>query len=82
VTTPAHEWAYVCDCASEEERWAALADLLNDCNDERPRCALGGRPPISRTSGNDYRTLFDQPPKSLDTIPQQLTLDDAVEPTS
>lgn len=65
--TLAREWAY------------ALADYYNR---ERPHSALGGQPPISRTSGSDYRIVFDQPPKPLDTIPQQLTFEDAVEPTS
>ncbi|WP_151483347.1 hypothetical protein [Streptomyces albicerus] len=55
-----------CDYTSERER----------------RAALGGRPPISRTSGSDNRMVFDESPEPLDTVPQQLTFEDAVEPTS
>ena len=80
--TLAREWAYVRAYTSEQECRAALANFLNYYNHERPHSALGGRPPISRTSGSDYRIVFDQPPKPLDTIPQQLTFEDAVEPTS
>ncbi len=80
--TPAREWAHVRAYTSEQERRAALANFLNYYNHERPHSGLGGRPPISRTSGSDYRIVFDQPPKPLDTIPQQLTFEDAVEPTS
>ncbi|MFE4875158.1 integrase core domain-containing protein [Streptomyces sp. NPDC056682] len=57
------------DYTSEQERRAALADCLNHYNHERPHSALGGRPPISRTSDSDYRIVFDQPPESLDTAP-------------
>lgn len=80
--TLAREWAYVRDYTSESERRAALADFLNFYNHERPHAALGGKPPISRTPGSDYRVVFDLPPEPLDTVPQQLTFDDAVEPTS
>lgn len=44
--------------------------------------ALGGRPPISRTSGSDYRIVFELPPVPLDTAPRQLAFEDLVEPTS
>lgn len=60
----------------------ALADFLNYYNHERPHTALGGRPPISRTAGSDYRVTFDQPLGPLDTAPQQLAFEDLVEPTS
>ena len=80
--TPAPEWAYVRGYTSEQERRAALSDFPNYYNHERPHSALGGRPAISRTSGSDTRIVFDQPPKPLDTIPQQLTFEDAVDPTS
>ena len=80
--TLAQEWAYVRDYTSERERRAALADFLNYYNHERPHAALGGRPPISRTAGSDYRVSFDQPPEPLDTVPQQLVFEDLVEPTS
>lgn len=80
--TLAREWAYVRDYTSERDRRAALADFLNYYNHERPHAALGGRPPISRTSGSDYRVTFDQLPEPLDTVPQQLAFEDLVEPTS
>lgn len=76
------EWAYVRDYASEHERHAALADFLNYHSHERPHAALGGKPPISRTSGSDYRVTFDQPPEPLDTLPRQLTFENLVEPAS
>lgn len=76
--TLAREWAYVRGYASEHERRAALADFLNYYNHERPHAALGGQPPISRTSGSDYRVTFDEPPQPLDTIPQQLAFEDLV----
>lgn len=76
--TLAREWAYVRDYTSEQERRAALADFLNYYNHERPHAALGGKPPISRTSGSDYRVTFDQPPEPLATLPQQLTFEDFV----
>lgn len=59
-----------------------LADFLNYFNRERPHSALGGRPPISRTSGSDYLTMFDLAPEPLDTAPRQLAFEDLVEPTS
>ncbi|MDQ0957825.1 hypothetical protein QFZ66_001703 [Streptomyces sp. B4I13] len=65
--------------AGTQGRARELPQLLQP---RAPHSALGGRPPISRTSGSDYRIVFDQPPKPLDTIPQQLTFEDAVEPTS
>lgn len=68
------------DYTSEHERRVALADFLNYYNHERPHSALGGKPPISRTFGSDYRITFDQPPEPLDIFPQQLTI--FVEPTS
>jgi hypothetical protein len=68
------------DYTSEHERRVALADFLNYYNHERPHSALGGKPPISRTSGSDYRITFDQPSEPLDIFPQQLTI--FVEPTS
>ncbi len=77
----AREWAYV-PTTPPSGNGAAVADFLNYYNDERPHSALGGRPPNSRTSGGDHRVVFDQAPKPLDTIPQQLTFEDAVEPTS
>ncbi|AUH39651.1 hypothetical protein CXR04_04795 [Streptomyces sp. CMB-StM0423] len=80
--TLAREWAYVRDYLSERDRQAALADFLNYYNHERPHTALGGRPPVSRTDGSDYRVTFDRPPEPLETFPQQLALDEAVEPTS
>ncbi|MFD4977139.1 integrase core domain-containing protein [Streptomyces sp. NPDC058424] len=80
--TLAREWVYVRDYISEHERRTALADFLNYYNHERPHAALGGRPPISRTSGGDNRVTFDQPPEPLDTLPQQLTFEEFVEPTS
>lgn len=80
--TPALEWPYVRDCTPEHERRVALADFLDYYNHERPHAALGGKPPISRTSGSDYRVTFDQPPEPLGAFPQQLTSEDAVEPTS
>lgn len=80
--TLAREWAYVRDYTSEHERRVTLADFLNYYNHERPHAALGGRPPISRTAGSDYRLVFDQPPEPLIDIPQQLSFEDFVEPTS
>ncbi|WP_254886040.1 hypothetical protein [Streptomyces sp. NA02950] len=53
---------------------------LNYYSHERPHAALGGRPPISRISGGDNRVTFDQPPEPLDTLPQQLTFEEFVEP--
>jgi transposase InsO family protein len=52
---------------SEHDRRVVLADFLNYYNHERPHAALGRRPPISRTSGSDYRVSSDQPPEPLDT---------------
>lgn len=80
--TLAREWAYVRDYTSEQDRRAALADFLNYYNHERPHSALGGRPPVSRTAGSDYRVTADRPPEPLATFPQQLTFEQAVEPTS
>lgn len=76
------DWACVRDYTSEHERRAALADFLNYYNHERPHAALGGKPPIRRTSGSDYRVIFDRSPEPNDTVPQQLTIEDFVEPTS
>ncbi len=70
------------DCTSEGERRAALADFLNHYNHEQSHTALGGKPLISRTADSDYRVSFDQVPEPLDTIPQQLTIEDLVEPPS
>ncbi|MGW5686695.1 integrase core domain-containing protein [Nonomuraea sp. NPDC003754] len=78
----AREWAHVRGYSSEHERRVALANFLNYYNHERPHAALDGKPPISRTIGSDYRVVFDQPPEPLDTVPQQLTFEDIVEPTS
>ncbi|MGW4474470.1 integrase core domain-containing protein [Nonomuraea sp. NPDC004354] len=80
--TLARGWAHVSDYTSEHERRVALANFLNYYNHERPHAALDGKPPISRTIGSDYRVVFDQPPEPLDTVPQQLTFEDIVEPTS
>lgn len=80
--TLAREWAYVRDYTSEQNRRAPRADFLNHYNHERPHSALGGRPPVSRTAGSDYRVTADQPPEPLATFPRQLTFEDAVEPTS
>ncbi|MFE1878674.1 integrase core domain-containing protein [Streptomyces diastatochromogenes] len=60
----------------ERERRVALAEFVNSYNHERPHAALGGRPPISRTAGSDYRIVFDQPPEPLADIPQRLTSED------
>ncbi|WP_050993607.1 integrase core domain-containing protein [Streptomyces violaceusniger] len=76
--TLAREWAYVRDYTSEYERRVALAEFVNYYNHDRPHAALGGRPPISRTAGSDYRVVFDQPPEPLVDIPQQLTFEDFV----
>ncbi|MER5438766.1 IS481 family transposase [Streptomyces sp. NPDC002790] len=76
--TLAREWAYVRDYSSEHERRIALAEFVNYYNHERPHAALGGRPPISRTAGSDYRLVFDQPPEPIAGIPQQLTFEDLV----
>lgn len=74
--TLAREWAYVRDYTSERERLEALADFLNFYNHQRPHAALGGQPPITRTSGSDFRITVDQPPEPADDYPVQLTLDD------
>ncbi|MFK0026216.1 IS481 family transposase [Streptomyces sp. NPDC090798] len=76
--TLSREWAYVRDYASEHERRVALADFLNYYNHERPHFALGGRPPISRTTGSEYRVSFDQPPEPINIFPDQLTFEDFV----
>lgn len=68
--------------AGLRERRAALADIRHYYNHERPHAALGGRPPISRTAGRDYRVAFDQPSEPFDMLPQQLAFEDLVEPTS
>ena len=74
--TLTREWAYARDYTTERERRVALAEFVNYHNHERPHAALGGRLPISRTSGSDYRIVFDQPPEPLADIPQQLTFED------
>ncbi|GGN86851.1 IS481 family transposase [Streptomyces albiflavescens] len=74
--TLSREWAYVRDYTTERERRVALAEFVNYYDHERPHAALGGRPPISRTAGSDYRIVFDQPPEPLADIPQQLTFED------
>ncbi|MGW2642630.1 hypothetical protein [Streptomyces sp. NPDC001348] len=51
-------------------------------SNERLDAALGGRPPIGRTAGSDYRIVFDQPPEPLADIPQQFTFEDFVQPRS
>jgi transposase InsO family protein len=56
----------------------ALADFLNYCNHERPHSALGSQPPISRTTGSEYRVSFDQPREPINTFPEQLTFEDFV----
>lgn len=76
--TLSREWAYVRDCTTERERRVALVEFVNYYNHERPHATLGGRPPISRTAGSDYRIVFDQPPEPLSDIPQQLTFEDFV----
>ncbi|MFJ8114173.1 integrase core domain-containing protein [Streptomyces sp. NPDC096132] len=70
------EWAYVRDYTTERERRVALADFVNYYNHQRSHAALGGRPPISRTAGSDYRIVFDQPHEQLAETPQQLTFED------
>ncbi|MFF4168646.1 integrase core domain-containing protein [Streptomyces sp. NPDC001744] len=74
--TLSREWAYVRDDTTERERRVALAEFAHYCNHERPHAALGGRPPISRAAGSDYRIAFDQPPEPLADIPRQLTFED------
>ncbi|GAA0663822.1 hypothetical protein GCM10010193_14040 [Kitasatospora atroaurantiaca] len=74
--TLSREWAYVRDFTTEHERRVALAEFVNYYNHERPHAALGGRSPISRTAGSDYRIVFDQPPEPLADISQQLTFED------
>lgn len=76
--TLSREWAYVRDYTTERERRVALVEFVNYYNHERPHAALGGRPPISRTAGSDYRIVFDQPPEPLSDIPQQLIFEDFV----
>lgn len=76
--TLAREWAYVRDYTSEAERVAALTDFLNFYNHERPHSALGGKPPISRTRGSEFRLSAAVPIEVTDTYPQQLALDDLV----
>lgn len=76
--TLSREWAYVRDYTAERERRVALGEFVNYYNHERPHAALGGRPPISRTAGSDYRIVFDQPPAPLADIPQQLAFEDFV----
>lgn len=76
--TLAREWAYVRNYSSEHECRVALAEFVNYYNHDRPHAALGGRPPISRTAGSDYRLVLDQPPEPLIDIPQQLTFEDVV----
>ncbi|MFJ1847112.1 IS481 family transposase [Streptomyces sp. NPDC088146] len=76
--TLSREWAYVRSYTSEHERRVALADFLNYYNHERPHAALGGRPPISRTAGSEYRVTFGQPPALLHAVPEQLTFEDFV----
>ncbi|WP_225860780.1 integrase core domain-containing protein [Streptomyces triticiradicis] len=66
---------YVRDCATEHERRVAPAEFVNHYTYERPHAALGGRPPVSRTAGSDYRIVFDQPPEPLADIPQQFTFE-------
>ncbi|MED7828716.1 IS481 family transposase, partial [Streptomyces chiangmaiensis] len=80
--TLTREWACVRAYTSEHDRRVALTDFLNYYNHEWPHAALGGRPPISRTSGSEYRVSFGRPPEPLDTYPQQLAFEDFVEPTS
>ncbi len=76
--TLSREWAYVRDYTAGRERRVGLAEFVNDYNHERPHVTLGGRPPISRTAGSDYRIVFNQPHEPLADIPQQLTFGDFV----
>lgn len=76
--TLAREWAYVRAYTSGHERRVTLGEFVNYYNHDRPHAALGGRPPISRTSGSDYRIICGHPPEPLTDIPQQLTFDDLV----
>ncbi|WP_306828789.1 IS481 family transposase [Nakamurella flavida] len=48
--TLAEEWAYVRPFASSAERAAALPEWLHTYNHHRNHTALGGNPPISRTT--------------------------------
>ncbi|QLH26507.1 transposase family protein [Streptomyces sp. Rer75] len=80
--TLAREWAYVRDYTSEHERRVALADFLNYYNHERPHSSLGGKPPISRTPASGYRVTRGHLPQPPAVVPQQLTIEDAMEPTS
>ncbi|MFJ9967106.1 integrase core domain-containing protein [Streptomyces avermitilis] len=80
--TLAREWAYVRNYTSEHERRVPLAEFVNYCNHESPHAALRGQPPVSRTAGSDCRLLFDQLPEPLVDIPQQLSFEDVVYPTS
>jgi transposase InsO family protein len=77
-STLSREWAYVRDYASEHERRGALADFLNYYNHERSHSAPGSQPPISRTTGSEYRVSFDQPREPINTFPEQLTFEDFV----
>jgi len=48
--TLAIEWAYRRPFTGNDERTAALAPWLQHYNTHRPHHALGGHPPISRTT--------------------------------
>jgi transposase InsO family protein len=51
--TLADEWAYVRPFTSSAERTAALPGWLHDYNHHRTHIALGGLPPVSRTTVNN-----------------------------
>jgi len=47
------EWAYVRPYLSEAERTSMLAEWLHTYNHHRGHTALGGKPPVTRTPGNN-----------------------------
>jgi transposase InsO family protein len=51
--TLAEEWAYIRPFHNSAERAAALPDWLHTYNHHRSHTALGGQPPISRTTVNN-----------------------------
>ena len=50
IQSSLREWAYARSFRSSDERSQAMQPWITDYNHRRPHAALGGKPPISRTS--------------------------------
>ena len=56
IQTSLREWAYLQAFASSAERTEAMRPWLHGCNRWRPHSALGGKPPVSRLTGDNLHS--------------------------